>query len=429
MTRAQQPSILSFFQKQPLPRYTAAPPPSQQQEAPSDAAAAATATLPPQPPPLPVPRQQQQQTIPLEFAPPAPTILAPHPSASIVPIVDAHIPALRRINTLLLPVNYQESFYHGILDPAVSGTFSRAILWHDDPAGDAPPKVIGGVVCRLERSPFDDGGRYSRELAKKAHHAVAPPPVGQGYALYIQSLGLLSPYRRYGLAAAAVQGILDAATTTRPPLGGAAGGQQQLLRIDWVYAHVWTENEDGLAWYTARAFQKDSVLDDYYFKLKPGSAWVVKKRLAEGGKQDRAPTSGESPNNAAAPPASVTAAAVNLPAFATESPLPPPPSTTNNGPPKKASTTTTRPPLPPPTSSSLSFQNKRPGMEWNDMPEDMLLAPSSSSKNSSRSNLLAPPLPTTNATTTGGGSASSSRSSSAQRKKKERAYPTAAFGS
>lgn len=377
----------------------------------------------------------------MEFAPPAPTtILAPHPSASIVPIVDAHIPALRRINTLLLPVNYQESFYHGILDPAVSGTFSRAILWHDDPAGDAPLKVIGGVVCRLERSPFDDGGRYSRELAKKAHHAVAPPPVGQGYALYIQSLGLLSPYRRYGLAAAAVQGILDAAT--RP------GGQQ--LRIDWVYAHVWTENEDGLAWYTARAFQKDSVLDDYYFKLKPGSAWVVKKRLvpaasspggtaaaaAQGSKENRAlaPTSSESPNNAAAPPASVTAAAVNLPAFATESPPPPPPSTTNNGPPKKPTTTTTtnRPPLPPPTSSSLSFQNKRPDMEWNDMPEDMLLAPSSSSKNSSRSNLLAPPSnTTTNAATTGAGgaSASSSRSSSAQRKKKERAYPTAAFGS
>lgn len=428
MTRAQQPSILSFFQKQPLPRYTAAaPPPSQQQEAPSEAAAA-TATLPPQPPPLPVPRQHEQQAA---FAPPpAPTtILAPHPSASIVPIVDAHVPALRRINTLLLPVNYQESFYHGILDPAVSGTFSRAILWQDDDDPAAPPKVIGGVVCRLERSPFDDGGRYSRELAKKAHHAVAPPPVGQGYALYIQSLGLLAPYRRYGLAAAAVQGILDAATTTtRPPLVGA-GGQ---LRIDWVYAHVWTENEDGLAWYTARAFQKDSVLDDYYFKLKPGSAWVVKKRLAPaassspGGNESRVPTSGESPNNnnaAVPPPASVTAAAVNLPAFAA---APPTTTTTNNGPPKKPSTTTTNRPSLPPPSSSLSFQNKRPDMEWNDMPEDMLLT-TSSSKNSSRSNLLAPPLPTAT-TGAGGGSASSSRSSSAQRKKKERAYPTAAFG-
>lgn len=406
MTRAQQPSILSFFQKQqqqPSPKY-AAPPPSQQS--------------PPQPPPLPVPRQQQQ---PASAYPPAPVghdtadlllpphILAPHPSASIVPFVEAHIPALRRINTLLLPVNYQESFYNGILDPAVSGTFSRAILWQDAPL-DAP-KVIGGVVCRLERTPFDDGGRYSRDLAKKAHSSAAPPPVGQSYALYIQSLGLLSPYRRYGLVAAAVQGILDAAVQFTGT--GGPGG----LRIDWVYAHVWTENEEGLVWYAGRGFQKDSILDDYYFKLKPGSAWVVKKRLQS------SPISTQAKGNMAlgmastseftgAVPTSVTAAVVNMPAFATSTDSPPaaasPPPT--NGPPMS---TTTRPP---PPGSSLSFQNKRPDMEWNDLPEDMV----SSSKNSSRSNLLAPPT---------GGSASSSRSSSTQRKKKERSYPTAAFGS
>lgn len=407
MTRAQQPSILSFFQKQHSPRYTA--PPSQQQQ--QQTSSEATAAQPPPPaPPLPDSRQQSPNgsnpAIPLNadsFAP-AP-ILAPHPSASIVPIVEAHIPALRRINTLLLPVNYQESFYNGILDPTVSGTFSRAILWQDSPT-DAP-KVIGGVVCRLERSPFDDanGGRYSRELAKKAHNLVAPPPVGQSYALYIQSLGLLSPYRRYGLVAATVQGILDAATST----GGGAG--RGGLRIDWVYAHVWTENEEGLAWYMGREFLKDSVLEDYYFKLRPGSAWIVKKRLAASSStvqgKENMPLGGES---TAAVPASVTAAVVNMPAFATSTESPPPPAAPTNGFPKSSTT------RPPPPASSLSFQSKRPDMEWNDMPEDML----ASSKNSSRSNLLAPPT---------GGSASSSRSSSTQRKKKERAYPTAAFGS
>lgn len=401
MTRAQQPSILSFFQKQQSPRYAA--PPSQQQQPLSTKTtpppvSEATATLPPpQAPPLPVPRHQPvantHPAIPVDAAPIS--ILAPHPSACIVPIVEAHIPALRRINTLLLPVNYQESFYNGILDPNVSGTFSRAILWQDSPT-DAP-KVIGGVVCRLERSPFDENGKYSRDLAKKALSSAAPPPLNQSYALYIQSLGLLSPYRRYGLVAAAVQGILDSAVSvTRNGRAGRPG-----LRIDWVYAHVWTENDEGLVWYAGRDFQKDSLLEDYYFKLMPGSAWVVKKRLAASsnpihGKENTALSGIES---SAAVPASVTAAVVNMPAFTTSKSSPPPLAT-----------------RPPPPESSLSFQNKRPDMEWNDLPEDMV----SSSKNSSRSNLLAPPT---------GGSASSSRSSSTQRKKKERAYPTAAFGS
>lgn len=407
MTRAQQPSILSFFQKQQPPRYAAPP--------------AQPSKTPPQAPPLPpAPRQHQQpptisnntHAVNPDFLVAPNTILSPHPSASIVPIVEAHIPALRRINTLLLPVNYQESFYNGILDPAVSGTFSRAILWQDSPT-DAP-KVIGGVVCRLERSPFDDNsGRYSRDLAKKAQSSAAPPPLDQGYALYIQSLGLLSPYRRYGLVAAAVQGILDAAVQ----LTSMRAGRGE-MRIDWVYAHVWTENEEGLAWYAGRDFQKDCVLEDYYFKLKPGSAWVVKKRLTASpatlkGNERIVSSVALVSDPAGVVTTSVTAAVVNMPPISTSTNSPPAASTAPapiNGPPKSSAA------RPPPPESSLSFQNKRPDMEWNDLPEDMM----SSSKNSSRSNLLAPPM---------GGSTSSSRSSSTQRKKKDRAYPTAAFGS
>lgn len=308
---------------------------------------------------------------------------------------------------MLLPVNYQDSFYEAILNPAVSGLFSRVIVWQDSP--EDTPKVIGGLVCRLEPSPFDaSSGRYSPELARKAHTSVSPPRVGESHVLYIQSLGLLAPYRQRGLAAAAVQGALDAAAQlTREK---APGGP----RIDWLYAHVWTQNEDGLEWYMNRGFEKDGQLEDYYMKLQPGSAWVVKKRVVhtEGvdGKENAGWANGVNSQPAPAVPASVTAAVVNLPGFAaTPTPTRAATPSTTNGPPKS---TTGRPPLP---ESSLSFQNKRPDMEWNDLPEDMV----GSAKNTSRNNLLAPPT---------GGSGSSSRSSSVQRKKKDRAYPTAAFG-
>lgn len=327
----------------------------------------------------------------------------PHPSAIIVPVTDAHIPALRRINALLLPVNYTDSFYKAILDPAQSGLFSRAILFRDGDASSAP-KVVGGLVCRLEPSPFDPAsGVYSPDLARRARERVSPP---DSRVLYVQSLGVLAPYRGLGLAAAAVEGIFDAVRTVAADVRGNG------LNIGWVYAHVWTENHDALGWYARRGFERDSRLDNYYFKLEPGSAWVMKRRVlppgvtengeSAGGTYNWGATNGHAARQPSAVPATVTAAAVNLPAFSGAgglAALPPPPAA-----------------RPGPPGSSLSFQNKRPDMEWNDLPEDMVAVSRTTSRTK---DLLSPPT----------GSGSSSRSSSAAgRKKKDRAYPTAAFG-
>lgn len=441
MSRAGQPSILSFFHKQQPPKYGAPPPQQQQQHQPHPQHHNTTGPPPPPPPP---PSQAPPTPQPPPTALPT-TIPSPHPSASIVAVTEAHIPALRRINALLLPVNYSDSFYKAILDPAVSGLFSRAILWRDVPelppasSSTSPPpaKVVGGLICRLEPSPFDAAtGRYSADLAKKAgtgtgtaaaassssSSAVAPPrAAGQGHALYIQSLVLLAPYRGLGLVTAALEGIFDAVAQVRRDRRGHG------LRIDWVYAHVWTDNEEGLAWYGRRGFERDAVLERYYWKLRPDSAWVLKRKvcIVEAGKDEEeddgagvvvaaARTTRENggevrhelPVAAAAVPVSVTAAAVNLPGFAASTTAGPSPPAANGPPPSTSS-------RPPPVASSLSFQNKRPDMEWNDLPEDMVV----NSKNSSRSDLLSPP------------SGSSSRSSSTGRKKRDRSYPTAAFGS
>ncbi|KAJ4416295.1 hypothetical protein N0V82_006825 [Gnomoniopsis sp. IMI 355080] len=394
MTRAGQPSILSFFhkqQQQPPPKYAAPPSHSQPLEA-----TPAAPPPPPAPAPAPQPAPLAQSILPSLSSLPT-TVLSPHPSATIVPVTEAHISALRRINALLLPVNYTDAFYRAILDPAVSGLFSRSILWQQAPT-DAP-KVIGGLICRLDPSPFHPStGAYDSSLAKSSAKSVAPPRVGQHHALYIQSLVLLAPYRGLGLVTAALEGIAEAVAQATRESGG------DTLRIDWVYAHVWTQNEEGLAWYERRGFERDGVLEQYYWKLQPDSAWVLKRRLGLNykGKTGSSLRVDDAREDALEVPASVTAAAVNLPGFVATTTTPPPGTT---GPPNS---TASRPPAQP---SGLSFQNKRPDMEWNDLPEDMV----SSSKNSSKSDLLAPPT-------------STSRSSSTGRKKKERAYPTAAFG-
>lgn len=281
------------------------------------------------------------------------------------------------------------------------------ILWRDEKKGpSASDKVIGGLVCRPEPSPFHAG-------TVDGPSANAPPPdpmtpSTQPNALYIQSLVLLSPYRGLGLAAALLDEVV-------------ADAARSEFACETVWAHVWTQNEEGLRWYMARGFARVEELKKYYYKLTPDSAWIVRREIGPGtllglgGPGSGVGAAGRRDLEAVEPGTSVTAAVANLPPLST-GPLSP----ASTAPPPS------RPPLNPlPGSSSRgtpgqSFQNTRPETEWNDLPPDMQTSNSSNNNNNNNkagsSGLSIP------------GSGASSRSSSAGRKKRDRAYPAAAFG-
>ncbi|UKZ81146.1 hypothetical protein TrVFT333_008916 [Trichoderma virens FT-333] len=168
--------------------------------------------------------------------------------ASIRPITTADVNAFRRLNSLLLPVSYPETFYNRAADP-VTGRFSRLISWSHQ--GD-DPKPVGGIVCRVE--PDVDARAAGSQVVQN---------------IYIQSLCLLSPYRSLGLVSAALDDIVAAAVT------------DPTLNVQTVTAHVWTENEEGLHWYEARGFRKqEPAIQGYYIKLRPDSAWLVSKPVS-----------------------------------------------------------------------------------------------------------------------------------------------------
>ncbi|KAI4862227.1 hypothetical protein F4820DRAFT_431020 [Hypoxylon rubiginosum] len=391
-----QPSIRNFFKPKP-PSY--ALPPTAVSRAPAAPPA-------PSPPPSSAAGQNGLKT-PLSAASvpaPAPAPSRPaslHPQATISPILPEHIPALRRITSLLLPVNYPDTFYQRLSDPLSSGAFSRVLLWTDDPSSDAPPKVIGGLVCRPEPSPFAS--------SKPQAGSKTPEDDAKPNAVYIQSLVLLAPYRQNGLAAA----LLDEVVRLAAAAPFACGE---------VYAHVWTDNEDGLRWYLARGFAKHGQVNGYYFKLRPDSAWIVRRPIGGPVSSALGQNSAGAPNVAAAAtsvvPPSTTAAAANL-VMSQQTPVSTPPvlaatssSTTTPGP-----LSPPPPPLGPPRSGGpspnrspgpgMSFQNARPQTEWNDLPADMHGGGGGTTPNSN---------------------ASSRSSSVAPRKKRDRAYPAAAFG-
>lgn len=353
---AAQPSIRSFFQAK-APKY--APPPASTSRDVNGANHAPPAA-----------QQTQGEEGGGPGSPPRPTLDAPIPppaailprEASIRPVAAADTPALRRINALLLPVSYPDSFYQHAVDPTASARFSRVVAWAHP---GEEPKVVGGVVCRVEQ--------------------LHPGAAAQN--LYIQSLCLLSPYRGMGLINAALDNIV--ATAVADPN----------LDVKTVTAHVWTQNEEGLHWYEGRGFtRQEPALQGYYIKLRPGSAWLVRRDVSASVRSSL-PSASASSATPRMVPASTTAAVVNLPA-----PPPPPPS---SGPSSNGNTSTP----PPALSRGLSFQTQRPGTEWNDLPADM--APS----------LLPPPRKPGEPT-----SGASSRSSSTARKKRDRSYPAAAFG-
>jgi hypothetical protein len=201
------------------------------------------------------------------------------------------------------------------------------------------------------------------------------------FDIYIQSLALLSPYRSQGLATAVLNAIIASATT------------QNNIAVRELYAHVWTENSEALEWYAARGFKREEkVIQGYYRRLKPGTAWILRRRL--------------SPSDHLANSSSTQQSQIPLQPILTigekkeSSTLPPP-----------ATTTVPRSKNSP---SARSFQERGPEREWNDLPEDVL------------GNTLLKP-------SSAAGSEASSRSSSRSgldgRGKKKRQYPAAAFGS
>ncbi|CAG8971110.1 hypothetical protein HYALB_00008587 [Hymenoscyphus albidus] len=359
-----QPSIRSFFQPRSSPSYTAPPAP-----------ASPLPTSAPRPSPIPTtvysppPSQTPSRT---SYA----TTKVPS-HASIALIQEEHIQSLRRINALLLPIGYPDSFYHTIAAPNPLPSFSRIITW-TEPGPPTKEQVIGGAVCRLEPTPTPESSLSKPEFVPGCHD------------LYIQSLALLSPYRGQGLAAAVLQDIIKSAASTSISTNG--------VKVVEIYAHVWTENTEALEWYAKRGFKREeNVVQDYYRKLKPHTAWILRRRIVPSDHLQSQSSTPYTSSSGPAVPLNTTAGTGSQ----------------TSAPKETASEKENRPSLPTPT---RSFQDRGPEREWNDLPEDVLAG-----------SLLKSASHLASAEASGTSSRSSSRGASGGKKK--RVYPAAAFGS
>ena len=160
------------------------------------------------------------------------------------------IQRLKRLNSLLLPLPYPESFYREIIEDPLTNNITLVAVWHDsaEAAGNSSGTLVGATRCKL--------------LA----HPNSQPAKRQGPMLYLSTLVVLSPYRGHGIAAC----MLDMLTKRAVEGYGITG----------VGAHVWEANTDGLEWYRKRHFEQVGAEDGYYKRLKPSGAVVLQRDVS-----------------------------------------------------------------------------------------------------------------------------------------------------
>ena len=136
---------------------------------------------------------------------------------------------LRRLNEAVFPVLYNDKFYKDIVN---AGELARFAFFND--------VVVGAVCCRYD---VLEGKR----------------------ALYIMTLATLAPYRRMGIGKMLIDHVFDICDKDET--------------IEVVSLHVQINNTTALDFYSNYGFEQVEVVEKYYKRIEPDSAYLLVKRI------------------------------------------------------------------------------------------------------------------------------------------------------
>jgi len=140
-----------------------------------------------------------------------------------------NIKQLKKLNSVVFPVSYNDKFYKDILDV---GELAKLAFYNDI--------VVGAVCCRVDKS----------ENARR---------------LYIMTLGCLAPYRRLGIGTKMLEHVLKICEDDG--------------KFDSVYLHVQVSNESAIEFYNNFGFEIIETKTQYYKRIDPADAYVLQKTL------------------------------------------------------------------------------------------------------------------------------------------------------
>lgn len=151
-------------------------------------------------------------------------------------ITPANIQQLKVINVSTLPVRYTDKFYNDLLG-LYGKQYMKFAVWHGF--------NIGAVCARVEK-------HEAKEKFSK---------------LYIMTINVIPAYRRRKIASTLLNHILE-----------KAAKDPSILE---VYLHVQTSNSDAKQFYISHGFTEIGIVENYYKRVDPTSAYILKKSLKD----------------------------------------------------------------------------------------------------------------------------------------------------
>jgi len=153
----------------------------------------------------------------------------PPPRIDLGEVTVHNIRQLKKLNSVVFPVSYNEKFYKDVLS---AGELAKLAYYND--------VVVGGVCCRIDTT--EDQRR-----------------------LYIMTLGCLAPYRKAGIGTKMLQHVLKFV--------------EEDGNFDSIFLHVQVNNESAIKFYQKFGFSVVETKPAYYKRIEPADAHVLQKTL------------------------------------------------------------------------------------------------------------------------------------------------------
>eukprot|EP00727_Mastigamoeba_balamuthi_P013108 m51a1_g842 hypothetical protein (177) ;mRNA; r:766983-767752 len=159
-------------------------------------------------------------------------------TVSLGELTPKNVGQLRVLNDHVFPVKYNDNFYNTIVEePKIK--FSHLAYFGYD--------VLAGAICtRLEQ----------------------PEKKGDATRLYIMTLAVLEPYRRYGIGTKLVKYVLDTLC------------QDKKNHVQQVYLHVQENNKAALDFYAKFGFRVAERVENYYKNIEPPHCFKLVKDIS-----------------------------------------------------------------------------------------------------------------------------------------------------
>jgi len=157
-----------------------------------------------------------------------------------------NIKQLAKINTAVFPIHYTEKFYKDGLESSIH--FQKLAYFNDI--------VVGGICVRFEDSSSPEVGKSNQTIKQEEVQKAALKRI------YIMTLGVLTPYRRYGIGRKLLDWVVDLAKNT--------------VGCNGIFLHVQTNNFPAKEFYEKQGFTtRGDIHKNYYTRIEPADAFLL----------------------------------------------------------------------------------------------------------------------------------------------------------